>query len=520
MLMPCIATLQQLLESTRFFLVIHALAIAIGIWYWFRYRSNSKRRHQNRQLTPEELEKIQSWQPEPLVPYYDYSHFALNPKIISSMYGKYLIVNDKKCLNLATHNYLGLAEDRDCIDEAVKAVKKYGVGSCGPRGFFGTVDIHLTLEQEIARFMQTEEAILYSYGYAAISSAIPAYSKSNDIIFVDEAVNFAIQQGLIASRSRIKFFKHNDTKDLERLLDDQSEWDLKNPKEAKRISRFMIVEGLYINTGNICPLAEIIRLKRKHKVRLFIDDTCSFGVLGKHGRGIVEHSGCSLDDVDMIAASLEYACASYGGFCTGTIFVIDHQRLSGLGYCFSASLPPLQAAYALKAIEKIQKTPELLVQLRNNCVRIDELLRSHQSLITINGLDISPIKHLRFTRTIDEWLNDKRCPDYDDQINNLMTNPSSNDKISISHKLDTMRLEKVVDCAYNRGYGLTVARYLEHAEYKLQNPSIRLIINSLLTGQELESISIMLIETFEEVEKIFFNGKFFNISSDDEQTNK
>lgn len=148
----------------------------------------------------------------------------------------------------------------------------------------------------------------------------------------------------------------------------------------------------------------------------------------------------------MIAASLEYACASYGGFCTGTIFVIDHQRLSGLGYCFSASLPPLQAAYALKAIEKIQKTPELLVQLRNNCVRIDELLRSHQSLITINGLDISPIKHLRFTRTIDEWLNDKRCPDYDDQINNLMTNPSSNDKISISHKLDTMRLEKVVDC--------------------------------------------------------------------------
>ncbi|OTF76145.1 Aspartate aminotransferase-like protein, partial [Euroglyphus maynei] len=326
----------------------------------------------------------------------------------------------KKCLNLATHNYLGLAEDRDCIDEAVKAVKKYGVGSCGPRGFFGTVgmiinrkilehkifkfysiDIHLTLEQEIARFMKTEEAILYSYGYAAISSAIPAYSKSNDVIFVDESVNFAIQQGLIASRSRIEFFKHNDMNDLERLLDEQMEWDLKHPKEAKRISRFMVVEGLYINTGNICPLADIvsqlitmsiqivnvniffvqIRLKRKHKVRLFIDDTCGFGVLGKNGRGIVEHSGCSLDDVDMIAASLEYACASYGGFCTGTIFVIDHQRLSGLGYCFSASLPPLQAAYTLKAIEKIQKFPEILTRLRDNCCRMDELLRPYQSLI-------------------------------------------------------------------------------------------------------------------------------------------
>ena len=187
-----------------------------------------------------------------------------------------------------------------------------------------------------------------------------------------------------------------------------------------------------------------IELKRKHKVRLFIDDTCAFGVLGKNGRGIVEHSGCSLDDVDMIAASLEYACASYGGFCTGTIFVIDHQRLSGLGYCFSASLPPLQAAYALKAIEKIQKSPETLVQLRDNCKRMDELLRSYRSLITVGGLDISPIKHLRYTRTIDEWLDDERCPDYMEQIDNLMANNSQN-SISTHYRLDTMRLEKIVD---------------------------------------------------------------------------
>ncbi len=135
---------------------------------------------------------------------------------MSSIYGKRITVNGKSCLNLATHNYLGFVENEECLEAAVAAVKKYGVGSCGPRGFFGTVgefflnllfdfvpffthsfsifahtfflfalqsDVHLKLEEEIAKFMNTEEAILYSYGYSAISSAIPAYAKVDDIIF-------------------------------------------------------------------------------------------------------------------------------------------------------------------------------------------------------------------------------------------------------------------------------------------------------------------------------------------------
>jgi len=144
-------------------------------------------------------------------------------------------VNGKDCLNLATHNYLGLMEDKSLEDSAVECIKKYGVGSCGPRGFYGTVDVHLNLETRLAQFMQLEEAIIYSYGFSTVASAIPAYAKRGDIIFADERVNFAVQKGLEASRSDVRFFKHNDMKDLERLMEAQR---TKEQKVCKFASSF------------------------------------------------------------------------------------------------------------------------------------------------------------------------------------------------------------------------------------------------------------------------------------------
>lgn len=106
--------------------------------------------------------------------------------------------------------------------------------------------------------MKTEEAIIYSYGFATIASAIPAYSKRGDIVFVDKAACFAIQKGLQASRSDIKVFNHNDMDDLERLLKEQEIEDQKNPRKARVTRRFIIVEGLYMNTGTVCPLPELV----------------------------------------------------------------------------------------------------------------------------------------------------------------------------------------------------------------------------------------------------------------------
>ena len=141
----------------------------------------------------------------------------------------------------------------------------------------------------MAQFFQCEQACLYSYGFSTIASAIPAYAKKGDVIFADESVNFAIQKALDASRSRIKYFKHNDVEHLEHILDQYAKEETKNPKLAKMTRKFLVVEGVYQNTGQICNLNQMMSLKRKHKLRLFIDESVSFGVLGESGRGITEH---------------------------------------------------------------------------------------------------------------------------------------------------------------------------------------------------------------------------------------
>ncbi|KAE9553558.1 hypothetical protein FO519_003251 [Halicephalobus sp. NKZ332] len=233
----------------------------------------------------EKDELIAEWEPEPLVPDTDPNDAILKPKFVDGKMGKYIQIEGKEYLNVGTTNFQGFVGDKRIEEVAKKTIFKYGVGSCGPRGFYGTVDVHLDLEKELAEFLGCEEAVLYSYGFATIASAIPAYAKKGDVIFADKACNFAIQKGLQASRSRIEWFEHNDMKDLERLMKIQEEKDKKNPKVAAKTRRFMVVEGLYNKTADICPLKELLDLKWKYKVRIFIDESFSFGVLGKTGRG-------------------------------------------------------------------------------------------------------------------------------------------------------------------------------------------------------------------------------------------
>ena len=154
---------------------------------------------------------------------------------------------------------------------------------------FFVIDVHLDLEKRLANFFKVEEGIIYSYGFSTIASAIPAYSKRGDIIFADEGVHFAIQKGILASRSDVKYFKHNDLDDLERLLKEQEETDRKNPKKAKVTRRFLVVEGLYLNHGDLCPLPKMVDWKQRYKYRIFIDESISFATIGKTGRGITEY---------------------------------------------------------------------------------------------------------------------------------------------------------------------------------------------------------------------------------------
>uniref|UniRef100_A0A1I8EM85 Serine palmitoyltransferase 1 n=2 Tax=Wuchereria bancrofti TaxID=6293 RepID=A0A1I8EM85_WUCBA len=244
------------------------------------------RKQKHTWLTEQQKEQIiAEWKPEPLVPEIPAEHSALETHYFDGKVSKFVTYDGKEYLNLATTNFLGLIGDKTIERNAKEAIAKYGVGSCGPRHFYGTVDVHLALEKQLADFLGCEEAVLYSYGFVTISSAIPSYAKKGDVIFVDKGVNFAIQEGLKGSKSRIEWFNHNDINDLERLLMEQAERDRKFPKLASKTRRFMMVEGLYMNSGDLCPLPELMALKWKYKVRIFIDESLSIGVIGKTGRG-------------------------------------------------------------------------------------------------------------------------------------------------------------------------------------------------------------------------------------------
>lgn len=435
------------------------------LWLIFHKSYNPK---ELEQLTEKEKEQlIEEWTPEPLVGYVSQNHPALKPRVVSGKAGKYINVDGHQCLNMATHNYLGFVGNKDIEESAIKTLQNYGVGSCGPRGFYGTVDVHLDLEDRLAEFMKMEEAVVYSYGFSTIASAIPAYAKRGDVIFVDENVNFAIQKGLDASRSKIRFFRHNDMADLERLLLEQVALDKKNPKKAQVTRRFLIVEGIYINSGDICPLPELVELRRKYKLRIFIDESVSFATLGDHGRGVTEYYSIPKEEVDMISCSMEWSMATIGGFCVGPSFVVEHQRLSGLGYCFSASLPPLLATAAITSLDIMEKDPSMFKKLQRLCQLVHKAL-SMLALFTLQGDPDSPVKHLYLR-------NPPNCPD---------------------HELNL--LSKIVDFCIEHGIAVVTAAYLQMEKFTPKN-SIRVTVNTMLTEDEIKNVAVVLDNASSEV---------------------
>ncbi|KRT86400.1 hypothetical protein AMK59_493, partial [Oryctes borbonicus] len=192
--------------------------------------------------------RILEYKPEPLVN--DKEANLLTRAIIESSMPK-----DPGCLNLAKVNYMNLLDNEDLRKKAEECIRTYGVGSCGPRGFYGTIDVHIDLENKIAEFLDLEETVLYSYGFSTISSAIGAYCKKNDYIFCDEEISFATVQGFLASRSAVIYFNHNNTEDLEKKLE---EIKLVEKEKNKKFRKFLIVEGIYLKTGKICPLPKLI----------------------------------------------------------------------------------------------------------------------------------------------------------------------------------------------------------------------------------------------------------------------
>ena len=236
-------------------------------------------------------------------------------------------------------------------------------------------------EADVASFLGVDACIVYSQAFSTIPSVIPAFSKRGDVIVADKGVSYAIRKGIQISRSTVRWYEHNDMEDLERVL-------AKVKKEQAKKSltrRFIITEGLFESYGDMSDLPKLvcffvlllfisfflltltqIELKLKYKFRLILDEACSFGILGRTGRGLTEHQNVDATEVDMIIGSLAGALISGGGFCAGSEEVINHQRISALAYTFSAALPALFSTTASETINLLQNNPDLVTQLRSH----------------------------------------------------------------------------------------------------------------------------------------------------------
>jgi len=295
-----------------------------------------------------------------------------------------------------TADFLGLGAHPQVSAAVATTLDEYSLGSCGPRGFYGTTAKHLELEDAVAGFLGTPESITYSDSVATVASAIPAFAKRGDVLLLDAGVNHAVQTGARLSRSRVLLFSHNDTRDLRAQLEAVRAADVGRRDTSLLQRRFIVVEGLYANSGDICPLREVAALAREFRWRLIVDDSLGFGALGRTGRGITEHHGLATLDVHVLLGSLATSLGSVGGFCVGSREVVDHQRLSGAGYCFSASAPPYLCAAASTAVRLLQEDPGLPGRLATRCVAVHAALAAAcGATLELAGDPLSPVKHLR-----------------------------------------------------------------------------------------------------------------------------
>ena len=209
-------------------------------------------------LSEEEVDElVDEWQPEPLVApqtAFEEAENEKRPVIVGPSGPRSKLSNGRTVINLASYNFYNLIANETLKEKAIQTLRTYGVGPCGPPNFYGTQDVHMKTEADIAQHLGTQACIIYAQAFSTISSVIPAFSKRGDIIVADEAVNYAIRKGIQISRSTVRWYKHNDMEDMQRVLARVVKEHAKKPLTR----RFIITEGLFENIGDMVDLPKIV----------------------------------------------------------------------------------------------------------------------------------------------------------------------------------------------------------------------------------------------------------------------
>jgi 8-amino-7-oxononanoate synthase len=291
---------------------------------------------------------------------------------IEEVKGNRVSVNGKGMIMVGSNNYLGLLNHPDVGKAARAAVDRYGVATCGSRFLNGTLDIHVELEERLARFMKKEAALTFSTGFQTNLGIISTIAGKDDIIVTDRMVHASIIDACRLSFGTVLKYMHNDMADLEKVL----------ASVGQDSGKLVVVDGVFSMEGDLANLPEIVRLAGKYGAKVLVDDAHGIGVMGENGRGTSEHFGVE-DDVDLVMGTFSKSFASLGGFVAGRKKVISYIKHHARSLIFSASITPASVATVLATLEIIEKEPE-----RRR--RLWEITRKMKSGFRAMGYDTGP----------------------------------------------------------------------------------------------------------------------------------
>lgn len=279
------------------------------------------------------------------------------PRILKGQQGARAVFDGREVVNLSSNNYLGLASHPKLREAAREAVARYGAGSGSVRTIAGTMSLHEELEARLARFKRTEAALVFQSGFTANAGTVSAILGKEDLIVSDQLNHASIIDGARLSRATIKVYPHRDMAGLRQALEEA---------KGEGFRRTLVItDGVFSMDGDVAPLPEVVALAREYGAISMVDDAHASGVMGRNGRGTVDHFGLH-GQVDIQVGTLSKAVGVLGGYVAGSRTLIDYLIQRARPFLFSTSHPPAVTAACLAALDILENEPELIDRLWEN----------------------------------------------------------------------------------------------------------------------------------------------------------
>ncbi|OGO71609.1 MAG: 8-amino-7-oxononanoate synthase [Chloroflexi bacterium RBG_19FT_COMBO_62_14] len=300
-------------------------------------------------------------------------------RTLSSPQGSWLLVDGREVLNFCSNNYLGLANHPRLVLAAKEAIDRFGVGPAAVRTIAGTMELHLELERKLAGFKGVEAAITFQSGFNANLGTIPVLVDKDDIIYSDELNHASIIDGCRLSRAQVLRYAHRDPEDLRRVI--------RESRTEAHARALVVTDGVFSMDGDVAPLDALYEVASENNCLLMVDDAHGEGVLGRGGRGIVDHYGLH-GKVDVEVGTLSKAFGVVGGVVAGSQAIVDWLRQRARPFLFSSAMTVPDVAACLAAVDLLEESEELVKRLWENA---DYFKREMQGLGFDTGLSTTPI---------------------------------------------------------------------------------------------------------------------------------